>query len=97
MEEIMASRWLPADDPKPEEMTLVVERGELVRTMLQVLQPQYRLVIALRYWQDKSYAEIAEITGTTESAVKSRLHRARQAMAELLVSTDRQSLPNSET
>jgi len=35
----------------------------------------------LRYWQDLSYAEIAQVVGTTESAVKSRLHRARKMLA----------------
>jgi len=96
MEEIMASRWLPADDPKPEDTTLTLERDERVRTLLQFLQPQYRLVIALRYWQDKSYTEIAAITGATESAVKSRLHRARRAMAELLAEADGAGLPEAE-
>jgi len=89
MEEIMASRWLPDGDPKPEERALVSERDERVRRLLDLLQPQYRLVIVLRYWEDKSYAEIAEITDTTESAVKSRLHRARLAMAELLSAGER--------
>ena len=88
MEEIMASRWLPADDPKPEDHTLANEQDARVRQLLQYLQPQYRLVIVLRYWHDKSYTEIAEITGTTESAVKSRLHRAREAMAELLAAEE---------
>ncbi len=85
----MASRWLPDGDPKPEERALVSERDERVRRLLDLLQPQYRLVIVLRYWEDKSYAEIAEITDTTESAVKSRLHRARLAMAELLSAGER--------
>ena len=53
-----------------------------VRKLLQALPAEYRLVIALRYWQDLSYAEIAHVTGTTESAIKSRLHRARQMLAD---------------
>ncbi len=96
MEEIMASRWLPADEPKPEDATLSQEQREQVRTLLQYLQPQYRLVVMLRYWQDKSYAEIAAITGTTESAVKSRLHRARRAMAELLAEAGSAGAPEAE-
>lgn len=96
MEEIMASRWLPADEPRPEDVTLSQEQREQVRTLLQYLQPQYRLVVTLRYWQDKSYTEIAAITGTTESAVKSRLHRARRAMAELLAEAGGAGLPEAE-
>jgi RNA polymerase sigma-70 factor, ECF subfamily len=41
-------------------------------------------VIIMRYWYDFSYEEIAETTGGTVSAVKSRLHRARLALADHL-------------
>ena len=40
--------------------------------------------LVLRYWQDLSYKEIAEILNLTEPAVKTRLHRARLQMAALL-------------
>jgi len=88
MEEIQSWRWLPDDKPRPEERTMMGEKADKIRQLLGQLPSQYRLVITLRYWQDRSYAEIAEITGTTESAVKSRLHRARRAMAELLATSD---------
>jgi len=38
----------------------------------------------LRYWYDMSYAEIADALQTSESAIKSRLFRARQTLAGLL-------------
>jgi len=38
----------------------------------------------MRYWYDLSYEEIAEATRTTVSAVKSRLHRARGSMGQML-------------
>jgi RNA polymerase sigma-70 factor (ECF subfamily) len=38
----------------------------------------------MRYWYDFSYEEIAEATNTTVSAVKSRLHRARGSLADML-------------
>jgi DNA-directed RNA polymerase specialized sigma24 family protein len=44
------------------------------------------VAVVLRYWYDLSYAEIAEMLDTTESAVKSRLFRARQALASELES-----------
>ena len=34
------------------------------------LPPKLRAVVVLRYWYDYSYAEIADIMDTTESAVK---------------------------
>jgi len=84
MEELRTWRWLPDDKPKPEDRTLSNERDRLVRDLLKELPEQYRLAIILRYWHDLSYEEIADITSSTVSAVKSRLHRARQAMAHML-------------
>jgi len=84
MEEIMSWRWLPDDKPKPEERTLAHEESATIQRLLSELPDQHRLVIILRYWQDMSYEEIAEVTGSTVSAVKSRLHRAREQMAQRL-------------
>jgi DNA-directed RNA polymerase specialized sigma24 family protein len=36
----------------------------------------------MRYWQDSSEAEIAQALNLTVPAVKSRLHRARRALAD---------------
>ena len=52
------------------------------------LPEDYRLVVVLRYWHDFGYAEIAELSGESESAIKSRLHRARRQLAELLTGGD---------
>jgi RNA polymerase sigma-70 factor (ECF subfamily) len=65
---------------------LTNERNLLVQDLLDELSPEYRLAVVLRYWYDLSYAEIAEMLDTTESAVKSRLFRARQALANELES-----------
>jgi RNA polymerase sigma-70 factor (ECF subfamily) len=73
---------LTSDVPGPEEALLTSERNLLVQEMLANLSPEYRLAVILRYWYDLSYAEIAEMLGTTESAIKSRLFRARQALAD---------------
>lgn len=81
LEEIQASRWVPDEKPRPEALTLREEKRAALRDMLKALPAQYRLVIVLRYWHDMSYEEIAEVTESTQSAVKSRLHRARRMMA----------------
>jgi RNA polymerase sigma-70 factor (ECF subfamily) len=52
--------------------------------MLDRLPAQDRAMVVLRYWFDHGYEEIAEATETSVSAVKSRLFRARQKLAELL-------------
>jgi RNA polymerase sigma-70 factor (ECF subfamily) len=60
------------------------EETRRVRQALAELPPEHREVLVLREYQELSYREIAEITGATESAVKSRLFRARQALAGVL-------------
>ena len=84
MDELQSWRWLPDDGVEPEQQALHDEGRHTVRTVLQRLPPQYRLVIVLRYWQDLSYEEIAQVTDSTQSAIKSRLHRARQMMAKMI-------------
>jgi len=48
------------------------------------LKPEYREVLLLREYEDLAYEEIAVITGTTVSAVKSRLFKARQQLHRLM-------------
>lgn len=74
--------------PKPEEVALQREQGAIVQDLLQRLPPSYRLVVILRYWYDLSYEEIATMTQSTESAIKSRLHRARQMLAAMLAQAE---------
>jgi RNA polymerase sigma-70 factor (ECF subfamily) len=85
---------LHSDDPEPEVATLTKERSKKIQAMLQELSPDYRAVVVLRYWYDYSYAEIADMLETTESAIKSRLFRARQALADMLGSDAASRLGN---
>jgi RNA polymerase sigma-70 factor (ECF subfamily) len=81
LDELPPWRWL-ASSSKPEEVVVQrEERGE-VRQLLDQLPPHYRAAVILRYWHDLSYQEIAEAMETTESAVKSTLHRARRMLAQ---------------
>jgi hypothetical protein len=53
------------------------EQVALVNQCLEQLKPDYREVIILREYQNLSYKEIAAVTRSTLSAVKSRLFKAR--------------------
>lgn len=75
---------LTSSTPEPEEAFVSKERNTAVQSLLASLAPEYRAAVVLRYWYDMSYAEIAEMLGTTESAIKSRLFRARQMLASEL-------------
>ncbi len=87
-----AALALRSSDPLPEQATLLGEHREVIHDLLQQLESDYRLPIVLRYWYDYSYAEIAEEMQTTESAVKSRLFRARRRLADLLGNDDEDEL-----
>jgi RNA polymerase sigma-70 factor, ECF subfamily len=68
----------------PEDAAMQSERAADVQALLEYLPPKDRAAVVMLYWYDLSYQEIAEATGTTVSAVKSRLHRARTALAEAM-------------
>ncbi len=48
------------------------------------LRPEYREAIVLRFTQDLSYDEIAEVMGLPLGTVKTHLHRARKELAAVL-------------
>jgi RNA polymerase sigma-70 factor (ECF subfamily) len=75
---------LPSNERSPERSALESERRDRIQAALRRLPDTYRLVLVLRYWHDLSYDEIAQATGLTESALKTRLHRARHMLAEAL-------------
>jgi RNA polymerase sigma-70 factor, ECF subfamily len=83
-----AALALSSKDPLPEQATLQNERSEVFQDLLLQLDPDYRVAVILRYWYDYSYAEIAETMNTTESAIKSRLFRARKSLAEIIGDRD---------
>lgn len=54
-----------------------------IQKVLNQMDPEDRMLILLVDLEENSYAEAAEIVGSTEAAVRSRLHRARKKFAEL--------------
>ncbi len=75
---------IPDDAPQPDE---VIERREelsLVRKAVLALSEDKRQIILMREYQGMSYADIAKTLGVEEGTVKSRLARARAALAENL-------------
>lgn len=60
------------------------EKIALVNHYLAQLKPDYREVLILREYQNLSYEEIAAVTRSTLSAVKSRLFKARRKLAAFM-------------
>ena len=72
------------EEETPHAQFVKSERAEIVNRLLDGLKHEYREVLVLLVYENMSYAEIATITGATESSVKSRIFRARKAMVERL-------------
>jgi len=75
---------LPDDTAEPLARMLSDERAEEVRRALALLPPYYRDVVILYELHDLSYLEIASICQIDLGTVRSRLARARAALAKRL-------------
>jgi RNA polymerase sigma-70 factor (ECF subfamily) len=67
--------------PNPGAESVKREERDRLHILLKDLDATDRAAIVLRYWNDYSEIEIADSLNLTVSAVKSRLHRARRALA----------------
>ncbi len=83
-EEIQFDSALTSSYETPHESLERKEEAELLNKFLAELKIEYREVLLLREFQNLSYREIAEVLGSTESAIKSRIFKARQRLFELL-------------
>ncbi len=61
------------------------ERRVKVMEIIRQLPADDRMVIVLKYMEGLSYKEVAEIVGSSVSAVESRLFRARQVLKSKLI------------
>ncbi len=67
-----ADRMAFIGDPGPVGDAEIDEMWDSLRS----LRPERRAVVVLRYYEDLTHAQIAEILGTPEATVRTRLHRA---------------------
>lgn len=80
----------PAFDPRDEFARRPVESienqelGEKIEEALAALGEDQRLAFVLREYEGLDYAAIAQVTGVSEGTVKSRLHRAKEALRNRL-------------
>ena len=75
---------LPTTPRNPEDAASGADLSRRVSSALDALKPSLRLPVVLYDMEGLAYREIAEVLGIAEGTVKSRIHRARQALrAEL--------------
>ena len=71
-------------EPTPEKVVTLNEEDAALHALINQLSPQDRAAVILKYWNDCSEEEISQMLSLTVSAVKSRLHRSRRQLAELI-------------
>jgi RNA polymerase sigma-70 factor (ECF subfamily) len=86
LEENSVTRQIQDDSPSPEEVVETEERARLLQRAISSLPEYQRIIVTLYHMQHRSYEEIAEILRLPIGTVKSRLNRARLALAEKLES-----------
>jgi len=60
------------------------QRAKLLRDALNRLPESQREVVELHWFDERPFAEVAQIVGSTEGAVRVRAHRAYKRLKELL-------------
>lgn len=70
--------------PNPESEVISVTEDEALHSLINRLSPTDRAAVILKYWYGSSEEEIGQILTLTTSAVKSRLHRSRRQLAQLI-------------
>ncbi|MEK7469779.1 MAG: sigma-70 family RNA polymerase sigma factor [Planctomycetota bacterium] len=74
-----------ADDaPEPAERLVENENQRMVQDAIGELEHEFRTMIVLRDLEGRPYEEIAEVLEVPVGTVRSRLHRARQALKDKL-------------
>ncbi len=85
---------LPADPTaeNPLAVALGREAGVVLEAALATLRPAYREILLLRFAEELSYEEIAQVTGNPLGTVKVHLFRARQELARRMAERGRDPL-----
>ncbi|MFO0679987.1 MAG: sigma-70 family RNA polymerase sigma factor [Polyangiaceae bacterium] len=79
-----ARRANVADVPRPDEMLAGRQVEAIVQAAIARLEPSFRECLVLRDVEELSYDDIGEITGLPPGTVKSRIHRARSQLKEMV-------------
>ena len=78
------SNRLVESSPDPAQACEVEERAVAVRRAIAALPKDLRIALTLAEYEDRSMADIAEITQSSIKAVESRLYRARKELRSSL-------------
>ncbi len=74
----------------PEENMIKKQKAILMRDVVDKLKPRYKRLVELRYFQERSYEEIADELKLPLGTVKAQLFRAREFLYQILKNQEEQ-------
>ena len=77
-----------------EEVIRTKERDRILHFCMAEMNPDYREVLYLTYFEDMSYAQAAEVTGKTVKQITNMVYRGKESLRRLL---EREGITNAES
>ena len=77
-----------------EEVIRTEERNRILHFCMGEMNPDYREVLYLTYFEDMSYAQAAEVTGKTVKQITNMVYRGKESLRRLL---EREGITNAES
>ncbi|MFC4633038.1 RNA polymerase sigma factor [Dokdonia ponticola] len=80
---------IPDESPTPEDALIKEQNLAQLLHYIKMLKPHYQEMINLRYFQEMSYKEMAEVLDEPMNNVKVKLLRARRLLADIIQKVER--------
>ena len=77
-----------------DEVIRTEERNRILHLCMDELNPDYREVLYLTYFEDMSYAQAAEVTGKTVKQITNIVYRGKESLRKLL---EREGITDAES
>lgn len=85
----------PSEESQPGRAIELAEEEQRLHRALSRLSVEHRTVLVLKELEGQKYEDMAEALGVPVGTIRSRLHRARLELRELLEQDDRAGVPSS--
>ncbi|MBI3962919.1 MAG: sigma-70 family RNA polymerase sigma factor [Deinococcus sp.] len=72
---------LPDANPRPDQVQRARAMAQALAGFLRTLRPEERQIAMLRWYEDRSHVEIAQLMGQREGAIRVKIHRLRKRAA----------------
>ena len=87
---------LPTNEEQPHERLQRIERAESLHRAMEKLSDEHRSILILREMEEMDYESIAGVLQLAVGTVRSRLHRARSCLKELLEAMEKPETGSNE-